>query len=1192
MFISFLFPYKIRNMEAPYLWILYKQISSFTPEQLILIGSMDYFKDPNYFRDKKRWELGQDYCKNNEYEIPTKEQLESYEKYTIDDSIFDDLEGELYKSSNLVWANLLTNNHDKLKFEIEKIVMKCLSKHKNIDAIITWCNIPSLNCVAKKYGIKVIHNEIGPLRKPDYFHTAYFDFSGVNGNTDCFSRYKSFIKEVEEKQLRLNILSRQELLDLFSKYDNKKSTFDSNFEVGAVLQVEDDSNMLAFANGLNNLLLINIINGVYDSESILIRKHPSGYFEYNGNLGVTDTSTNSVEFLQKCKRICTINSSVGLEAILHGKETYILGDCSFKFLANNIFNENVKQINDLELNYVLFAYLIPYELLFNYEYYLWRLSINSEVEVYKSHMEYYMKKKIDELNIQINEKDKQIDELNIDLSKKVSDLKRMNAEILAINSSIMDLHKEINLITQSKSWKLTRPCRFLGYIARGDRESIIRKLQPYIRKYGYNLYMKLPVSGNFKKQLKNIAFSRLGFIFSGISQYEVWKQDNICYEEIDKLKEKIDLLDNFIKKYDNEPIYFNKVEEPIVSIIIPVYSGLNDLRNCLKSIAVYANKEPNFEVILVDDCPNNQVIGEIPDSPGLKKMTNDENLGFLLTCNRGAEMAEGKYLCFLNSDTIVTEQWLSSMVQALEETCKAGMVGGMLLNRDGTIQDAGWCILRNGWGHPIGRGENPSNGAYTYRRETDCVTGACFIVYKEIFEKLQGFDVSYAPAFYEEFDLAYRIKENGYKVIYEPGCKVLHLGSSSYGAEKRDELSTRNHLKFVKRFGKILNHQPDFPNEEFILRHKLQDKPVILMIDLSIPHPDRHAGDVTMSKYVNLLLELGWHVVYAPFDGVANDIVSQNMENSGIELVRRPITIQQWLGRNGKFLKYVWISRPNIAEQIIDIVKNYTSAKIIYYTHDLHHLRLEREAVHNNNSNKLLEEARSVKLQEINVFSKVNHIISPNSDESEIIRKLVKNSLVSTILPYFYQEFEIRNLEAEHFSKVNDLLFVGGFPHLPNVDSALYTVNEIMPAVWKEYPEVRLILVGYAPPPEICSLANSRVIVTGQVPDLKVYFDSARVFLAPLRYGAGVKGKIIQAMQYGVPVLTTSIGIEGIENAKPGMNVMVSETSEGIIKEVLALLRDSEKCAKLSKNGADLIRESFSHSNAKNVIKSIFKNTN
>lgn len=388
---------------------------------------------------------------------------------------------------------------------------------------------------------------------------------------------------------------------------------------------------------------------------------------------------------------------------------------------------------------------------------------------------------------------------------------------------------------------------------------------------------------------------------------------------------------NFLlDRFRGQSIVFPYVDEPVVSVIIPVYRGLDDLQNCLRSLAAFIGSEPDFEVILVDDCPSEPVIQEIPDSGGLVKVSNSENQGFLLTCNRGAGKSRGRFLCFLNSDTIVTQGWLSALVEAFEETPKAAVIGSMLLNPDGSIQDCGWSITKNGWGYPVGRGGDPRNGAYTYRRQVDCVTGACFLVAEKIFREMGGFDPLYAPAFYEEFDFAFRVRAQGLKVIYEPRSKVVHWGSASYGADMRDRLSKRNHSKFVDRFADALLKHPSDTGDEFLLRKGREKGPVILIADQSVPCPDRHAGSIDMIQYLERLAKAGWHVVFAPLDGKADANAAEILERRGIEFIRHPWTIEGWLAKNGRHLDYVWLPRPDLADGYIDAIKAQSAALILH----------------------------------------------------------------------------------------------------------------------------------------------------------------------------------------------------------------------------------------------------------------------
>ncbi|WP_439594862.1 methyltransferase domain-containing protein [Falsiroseomonas sp.] len=649
---------------------------------------------------------------------------------------------------------------------------------------------------------------------------------------------------------------------------------------------------------------------------------------------------------------------------------------------------------------------------------------------------------------------------------------------------------------------------------------------------------------------------------------------------------KRDLRQDFTAAHGDLPIAFPAVAAPAVSVIIPAYRGLADLEACLRSLVATRDGGPSFEVVLVDDDPAHPVLPAIPESPGLQRLANAENLGFLRSCNRGAAAARGRHLCFLNSDTIVQPGWLAALVEVAETVPRAGLVGGMLLNRDGTVQDAGWRICGNGWGYPIGRDASAADGAYTYRREVDCVTGACFLMARQVFDALGGFDEHYAPAFYEEFDLAFRARARGLSVIYEPRSRVVHLGSASYGAEARDRLSSANHAKFTARFADVLRKHPWDRGDEFELRHAAGEGPVLLVVDHAVPRPDRHAGDVTMFRYLDLMAASGWRVVFAPIDGLAEGPAAEALEMRGIELVRAPKTAEDWLAAHGRHLHAVWLARPDVAQRLIGPVRAHSKALLAYYTHDLHHQRMRREAELREDP-ALHAEADRMEAVETGIFRAVDRVTTPSEAEAALIRTLVPGREVLAIPPYFFEDHEIRAHEAAHFATRRDVVFVGGFPHTPNVDAALLLVNEVMPEVWQEEPEARLVLVGYAPPPEVQALAGPRVVVTGQVPKVEPYLEEARLNLAPLRYGAGVKGKVVQALQNGVPVVTTAVGAEGI-GLEPGTEALVEESPTALAAAALALLRDPARCAALSEAGAALVRRRFSRSAGRRAAAQVF----
>ena len=379
--ISFLMPFPIRGVEAPYLWVFYKQLSMFAPDEIIFIGSKEYRIFPDSFA-RNRFELDQKSAEHFGYDIPDIETIESYRFIECDDSLFSDIQKSHGDNANAVFTDILLHTNEYVITRLTEILTDLIDNYE-IAALLSWCNIPSLVSAAQQFSIPVIHNELGALRSPTYTPMAYFDFRGVNGNTDSERRFGLFKEQISPSEL----LSIEQIREVIL-YQNLQSPSSEKRDVGVALQVEDDSNILAFSNGFDSLALITWVKTAFPNKSICIREHPAGYLHYD-KLGEIDTSINSLCFLSKCDTIVTINSSLALEALVWGKKPLILGDNPFKFITSITDEDELL----CALNFALFAYMIPYEFLFDRDYYHWRLHHWDETDIFRKHIDFYRTKR-------------------------------------------------------------------------------------------------------------------------------------------------------------------------------------------------------------------------------------------------------------------------------------------------------------------------------------------------------------------------------------------------------------------------------------------------------------------------------------------------------------------------------------------------------------------------------------------------------------------------------------------------------------------------------------------------------------------------------------------------------------------------------------------------------------------------------
>ncbi len=376
MMAVYLLPYPVRGVHAPYLWVFYKFLSLLQERALFMVGE-DYLADPACFAAEGRWELTPLTQSTYGYSTPPPLTLARHQIETLPASLFATLLADCRGNPIEVFRRILTRRLPALEAAFEAALDK---SGDTIEAIVTWHNCPSLSAVAMRRGCPVIHLEVGPLRAPLYRPTAYLDFSGVNGNTEAESRYLKMPRCVGE---HFSVESLRRFFFLPGELPAKTPVS----HVGVALQVEDDSNLVAFGNGYDNqaTLVYARLNHIGDGP-LLVRRHPGSLFRVVGDWFITDASYDSKEFIQHCRHIVTVNSSLGLEAILSGTPITVLGDSSYRFiLAGGDENERVAR-----LAFYLFAYLIPESLMFDLDYLRFRIQAPDEGVVVARHAAAYL----------------------------------------------------------------------------------------------------------------------------------------------------------------------------------------------------------------------------------------------------------------------------------------------------------------------------------------------------------------------------------------------------------------------------------------------------------------------------------------------------------------------------------------------------------------------------------------------------------------------------------------------------------------------------------------------------------------------------------------------------------------------------------------------------------------------------------
>jgi GT2 family glycosyltransferase/ubiquinone/menaquinone biosynthesis C-methylase UbiE/glycosyltransferase involved in cell wall biosynthesis len=599
--------------------------------------------------------------------------------------------------------------------------------------------------------------------------------------------------------------------------------------------------------------------------------------------------------------------------------------------------------------------------------------------------------------------------------------------------------------------------------------------------------------------------------------------------------------------------------DPVVSLIISTYGQLEVTLACLRSIAAHPPLTP-IEIIVVDDAyPGPEDVSMLRDIPGILLLRNAANLGFLRSCNQAARVAKGRYIHMLNNDTEVRSGTIDALAELLDARPDIGMAGSKLLFPDGRLQEAGGILWADASGWNYGRGESPDRPEFNYLREVDYCSGASIMMRRELFESLGGFDERFAPAYYEDTDLAFRLRAEGHKVVYEPRSVVVHHEGVSHGTDLTSGIKAHqvlNQERMLTRWRETLARE-NYDSGQHVVRarDRAKTRKLVLVIEHYALEPDRDAGSRSTMGILDSLIAAGWVVKFWPLNRAYSPVYTVAMERRGIEVMdhRWPGSLADWLRENGRDLDHLLVIRPDTAAETLPHILGNTDAVLSFYGVDLHFARVRRQAMLDGNPD-LLREADFLERLERRVWRNFDLVIYPSEEEAAVVRKISPGTLVCGIIPFCFEAAPPRSAPVVGRS----VLFVAGFAHPPNVDAAAFLMADIVPRLEARIGPVTVTLAGSNPTEQVRRLAGKDVTVTGYVTDeeLAALYASHRVSVVPLRFGAGVKGKVVESLSLGLPLVTTSTGAQGI--AGLGSVVPVHDDADAIAEHLALLLTDDE----------------------------------
>jgi GT2 family glycosyltransferase/glycosyltransferase involved in cell wall biosynthesis len=627
---------------------------------------------------------------------------------------------------------------------------------------------------------------------------------------------------------------------------------------------------------------------------------------------------------------------------------------------------------------------------------------------------------------------------------------------------------------------------------------------------------------------------------------------------------------------------------PRASIIVPVYNHFHHTRTCLQALAACGDATP-FEVIVVDDGSSDETAARLTDLEGLRFVRNPQNLGFIGACNAGAAQARGEFLVFLNNDTAVQAGWLDTLLATFDQHERVGLAGSKLVYPDGRLQEAGGIVFFDASGWNYGRFDDPADPRYNYVREVDYCSGAAIAIRKELFDGFGGFDSLYAPAYYEDTDLAMKVRSAGLRAMYQPASVVVHFEGVTSGTDTAGSGTKRfqviNQAKFLERWREVLATHPA-PGTDIPIAREHRAGKRVLMIDATTPQPDHDSGSLRLVNCMRVLRSEGHAVTFFADNRAWIERYTADLQQLGVEVLWHPWLADpvRWFAENGRRFDLVFISRHYIASSYVGLVRLHApQARLVFDTVDLHYLREQREAELSNRED-LAHAADVTRTKELALIRSCDVTLVVSPVEQELLRHEAPGARVE-VLSNVHEVFGRRR----EFAQRRDLMFMGGFQHPPNTDAALWFVRDIFPLVRAELPDVKFNLIGSKANETVRALGEIEgVIFHGYVPDIEPFLDGCRLAVAPLRYGAGVKGKVNMSMSYGQPVVATPIAVEGMY-AEPGRDVLVASDAAQIAAQIVRAYNDEVLWTSLSDNGLENVRRHFSFDAARSAVRRLFQ---
>ncbi|WP_419729242.1 glycosyltransferase [Lichenicola sp.] len=360
----------------------------------------------------------------------------------------------------------------------------------------------------------------------------------------------------------------------------------------------------------------------------------------------------------------------------------------------------------------------------------------------------------------------------------------------------------------------------------------------------------------------------------------------------------------------------------------------------------------------------------------------------------------------------------------------------------------------------------------------------------------------------------------------------------------------------------------------------------MLVIDELMPDADRDAGSGAVISHMQAFRRLGLTVLFAAADFAADPrtvLQAERLAGHGITPCRAPFyaSVEEVLRRHAASLQLVYLHRGPIAFRYARLVRHLCpKARIVYAVADLAHIRLARQAEAQERP-ELLALARQTRARELDCVAVADATLTHSAEEASIIQAALPGAELH-VVPW---SVPVRPV-VTGFAARRGVAFLADYAHAPNLDAALRLVREIMPLVWEHEPDMPCLLAGSRLPPALANAGDARIVPVGHVPVLVDLFERVRLTVAPLVFGAGIKGKVMQSLAAGIPCVCTPVAVEGLQ-LPPVLAKRVAASTHDFAREIVWLHRDAAANAEMAQAGLEWAEAALSETRLDGLLAAV-----